>query len=199
MPIIERKTQLAETILHYNSKGWSPSTSTNYSLREDNGLIWVSRSGVDKSQFHSDDFITVNSEGLSIGEFEGIKPSAETLIHCTIYKLFPDTQVILHSHSIYPVLISKVSKDSVSFENYEIQKGFEGQITHENKIDIPVFNNSQIMTELNDIISQNVSRINNHCFIIRGHGTYAWGRNLFEAKRHLETLEYLCQCEWMIR
>jgi ribulose-5-phosphate 4-epimerase/fuculose-1-phosphate aldolase len=38
-----------------------------------------------------------------------------------------------------------------------------------------------------------------YTFLMRKHGTYAWGRNLFEAKRHLESLEYLCQCEWMMR
>jgi methylthioribulose-1-phosphate dehydratase len=193
------KTQLAETIRQYNSKGWSPATSTNYSFMDKQGTIWVSRSGVDKSEFHPDDFITVNSDGLPIGEYEGIKPSAETLIHCALYELFPETKVILHSHSLYPVLISKVSKDFISYENYEIQKGFEGQFTHENKIEIPVFDNSQDMLKLNAIIKQNVARINTHCFILRGHGTYAWGRNLFEAKRHLETLEYLCQYEWMTR
>ncbi|MFY7944014.1 MAG: class II aldolase/adducin family protein, partial [Crocinitomicaceae bacterium] len=35
--------------------------------------------------------------------------------------------------------------------------------------------------------------LENHCFIIRKHGTYAWGSSLFEAKRHLETLDYLCE------
>jgi methylthioribulose-1-phosphate dehydratase len=36
-------------------------------------------------------------------------------------------------------------------------------------------------------------RFGNHCFVIRNHGTYAWGKNLFEAKRHLESLEYLLE------
>jgi len=39
--------------------------------------------------------------------------------------------------------------------------------------------------------------LKNHCFLIRGHGTYAWGKDLSEAKRHLETLEYLCHCEYL--
>ena len=53
------KEQIAETIRHYNAKGWSPATSTNYSFKDDEGTIWVSRSGVDKSQFTANDFITV--------------------------------------------------------------------------------------------------------------------------------------------
>jgi methylthioribulose-1-phosphate dehydratase len=30
-----------------------------------------------------------------------------------------------------------------------------------------------------------------HGFLIRGHGLYTWGRDVAEAKRHLEILEFL--------
>ncbi|MBH0183915.1 MAG: hypothetical protein HP477_00420 [Nitrospira sp.] len=32
-----------------------------------------------------------------------------------------------------------------------------------------------------------------------GHGLYVWGRTLSDAKRHLETFEYLLQCERAVR
>jgi methylthioribulose-1-phosphate dehydratase len=113
--------------------------------------------------------------------------------------LFPETKVILHSHSIYPILISAVLGPQISFEGYEIQKGFDGQTTHENYIDIPIFENTQDMQKFKEVITEEANRIQQHAFIIRKHGTYAWGKNLFEAKRHLETLDYLCQCEWMLK
>lgn len=199
MTTIELKEQIAETIRHYNAKGWSPATSTNYSFKDDEGTIWVSRSGVDKSQFQANDFITVNREGLAIGEFEGIKPSAETLIHCVLYDLFPKTKVILHSHSVYPVLISAVLGSTITFNGYEVQKGFEGQTTHDAYVDIPIFDNTQDMIAFKETLQSQTSKIQHHSFIMRKHGTYAWGKNLFEAKRHLETLEYLCQCEWNLK
>ena len=191
------KIELAETIRHYNSKGWSPATSTNYSFKDEMGTIWVSKSGIDKSLFQSNDFITVTNEGVSSGEFEGLKPSAETLIHCALYELFPETTVILHSHSVYPVLISSQLADKLIVSGYEIQKGFEGQTTHDNTIEIPIFDNTQDITAFAKTLFQNKSKIQNHTFLMRKHGIYAWGRTLFEAKRHLESLEYLCQCEWM--
>lgn len=194
----EIKSQLADTIRFYNSKGWSPATSSNYSFKDESGSLWVSKSGIDKSKFQAIDFITVDGVGRSIGAYEGIKPSAETLIHCVLYELFPDTTVILHSHSVFPILISTINKESVTFEGYEIQKGFEGQTTHENSVQIPIFENTQDMDEFKKILLLNKDRIQNHSFVMRKHGTYAWGKNLFEAKRHLETLEYLCQCEWML-
>lgn len=62
------KKELVATIRHYNQKGWSPATSTNYSFRE-NDQIWVTRSGIDKSEVVENDFITVNYRAESKGEF----------------------------------------------------------------------------------------------------------------------------------
>lgn len=195
MNLKEQKRKMAETIRSYNLKGWSPATSTNYSFRDLDQNIWVSRSGVDKSEFNEDDFITVNSQGVPTGEFVQVKPSAETLIHCIIYDLFPDTKVVLHSHSVHPVVLSMREDKSVKFEGFEVQKGFAGCTSHEESISIPVFNNSQDMTEFAEWMKERKDDLIRHCFIIRGHGTYAWGTDLFEAKRHLESLEYLCHCK----
>ncbi|MFO0494251.1 MAG: methylthioribulose 1-phosphate dehydratase [Flavobacteriia bacterium] len=193
------KEKLAETIRKYNAKGWSPATSTNYSFRDLDDNIWVSRSGVDKSEFSANDFITVNFDGTATGDFVGVKPSAETLIHCVLYDLFPSIKVILHSHSVNPVILSNLVGDSLTFEGYEVQKGFAGQISHDSKIHIPVFDNSQDMDLLTSEMISRKNLLNNHSLLIRKHGTYAWGINLFEAKRHLETLEYLCECELRFR
>lgn len=210
----EIKNQLAETIRAYHRKGWSPATSTNYSFREsaDSKEIFVSRSGIDKSQFHAEDFICVDFEGVmintpersgSIGfvarnieDIAPVKPSAETLIHCVLYDLFPETTVILHSHSVYSVLMSQKHETAIRFEGYEIQKGFGGQTTHDAEVQIPVLNNTQDMVEFSQWMRNQKDSFGNHCFVIRNHGTYAWGKNLFEAKRHLETLEYLLEVQW---
>lgn len=190
------KQNLAETIRIYHHRGWSPATSTNYSFTDDSDTIWVSRSGVDKSRFSEDDFITVDSSGTPTGAFSEIKPSAETLIHCILYELFPKTKVILHSHSVFPVLMSSIYEKEISFEGYEVQKGFSGEITHDNTIHVPIFDNTQDMTDFAKTLTANVEKIKHHCFIMRKHGTYAWGENLFEAKRHLETLEYLSEISY---
>jgi methylthioribulose-1-phosphate dehydratase len=109
--------------------------------------------------------------------------------------MFPETKVILHSHGINPVLISSIEKTEVTFEGFEIQKGFEGQTTHMSQIRIPILDNSQEMSFFEKELIYKQSQLTNHCFIIRKHGTYAWGKSLFEAKRHLETLDYLCECK----
>ena len=195
------KEDLAQAIRSYHHKGWSPATSTNYSFKEINeqSEFFVTRSGVDKSNFIATDFIQVDKSGSPTISNPNAIPSAETIIHSLIYELFPETTVVLHSHSVYPVLLSKHYEKEVSFEGYEVQKGFSGEKTHAKEIRIPILENSQDMLFFQDGLPKIKEEINHHSFIIKQHGTYAWRKNLFEAKRHLETLEYLCQCKWLDR
>ena len=195
------KQQLAEVVRHYNSKGWSPATSTNYSFRlpENPSVVYVSKSGIDKHYFAPTDFMEVDLNGKALPAFEGIRPSAETLIHCALYQLFPEMHCIVHSHSVYSVLHSAVESDAVHLEGYEVLKGYEGIKTHEVSVDLPIFDNTQDMTAFVAELTAQKERLTIPAFIMRKHGTYAWGRDLFEAKRHLETTEYLLEVEWKLR
>lgn len=191
------KQEMAEMVRSYHSKGWSAATSTNYSFKTEDGQIWVSRSGVDKSQFAATDFITVDEQGKSCGTYEGVRPSAETLIHCILYQLYPNLRYIVHAHGLHSVVLSSILTDEITFEGYEIQKGFWGQTTHEAKVAIPIFDNDQDMVRFAKVIESNMDKLQHGAFIMRKHGSYAWGTTLMEAKRHLETLEYLCEAEYM--
>jgi methylthioribulose-1-phosphate dehydratase len=194
----QEKKELAEVIRAYHQKGWSPATSTNYSFRlaERPDVMIVSRSGIDKSRFSEADFMEVDLQGKALPAYEGIRPSAETLIHCKLYQLFPEMRCIVHSHSVYSVLQSMKNKQSVELSGYEVLKGFEGIKTHEITVQVPVFDNTQDMPAFAAVLEKEKNRLTVPAFIMRQHGTYAWGRNLFEAKRHLETAEYLFEVDW---
>ncbi|WP_343634457.1 methylthioribulose 1-phosphate dehydratase [Fluviicola sp.] len=192
------KKELADVIRAYHQKGWSPATSTNYSFRlaERPEVIVVSRSGIDKSAFSAADFMEVDMEGKALPAYEGIRPSAETLIHCKLYQLFPEMMCIVHSHSVYSVLQSMKNSQAVELSGYEVLKGFEGIQTHDTTVQVPVFDNTQDMPAFAATLEAQKHRLTVPTFIMRQHGTYAWGRNLFEAKRHLETAEYLFEVDW---
>jgi len=194
----QMKKELADVIRAYHQKGWSPATSTNYSFRlaENPEVIIVSRSGMDKSGFSAADFMEVDMRGQALPAYEGIRPSAETLIHCKLYQLFPETMCIVHSHSVYSVLQSMKNQQAVELSGYEVLKGFEGIKTHETTVHVPVFDNTQDMPSFAETLERERNRLTVPAFIMRQHGTYAWGRNLLEAKRHLETAEYLFEVDW---
>jgi methylthioribulose-1-phosphate dehydratase len=195
------KEEMVQTIRGINAKGWSPATSTNYSFRESakSDVLFISKSGIDKEKFELTDFMTTDRKGKPTDEFKGVKSSAETEIHTTIYDMFPETTVILHSHSIYPIVITQHCGDNVLFEGFELQKGFEGVTSHMEPVEIPIFGNTQDIAGFSKMLTKHKKELLYHCFIMRKHGIYAWGKNIFEAKRHLETLDYLCHVKYLMR
>ncbi|MBM3453852.1 MAG: methylthioribulose 1-phosphate dehydratase [Bacteroidetes bacterium] len=197
MNINQLKNELLVVIKNLHNKGWSPATSTNYSFKDKDNQIWVTRSGVDKSSITSEDFITISTDGNSMGEYVDCVPSAESVIHCVLYEIFPETKFILHSHGPFPVLISSRFKSELKIQGYELQKGFPNTRTHQTESIIPIFFNNQDMGYFKQELVRRKLQLKNNCFIIEKHGTYAWGNTLFDAKKHLETLDYLCQCEFL--
>jgi methylthioribulose-1-phosphate dehydratase len=192
------KAALVQVIRTLNARGWSPATSTNYSYIDEHHQCWVSRSGVNKADFTEQDFMSIDAHGVGSGMFHGIKPSYETQIHLWIYQNFPSTKVVLHSHGKYPVLISQFNENFFAVQGYELQKGFKGCTSHLDSLQIPIVDNHQDMSALCAELDTRRVDIQQHCFIIAGHGTYAWGETLFDAQKHLETLDYLCECEFLL-
>ncbi len=59
---------------------------------------------------------------------------------------------------------------------------------------LPVFPNTQHMTMLAaqvDVMARRAAHL--PAYLIDGHGMYAWGRDLAEARRHLDALEFLLE------
>jgi methylthioribulose-1-phosphate dehydratase len=146
---------------------------------------------------HYGDFIEISPQGTPLPPYERILPSAETAIHCAIYKMFPDTQVILHSHEVNAV-VKTIGLSEIVFEGYELQKAFRGVTTHEGKISIPVIPNSQDMNVINASLLERKEELTYGVFMIEKHGYYTWGNSIFEAKRYLEAFAYLCRAECLL-
>jgi methylthioribulose-1-phosphate dehydratase len=198
-------TELLEAIRFFNQKGWSPATSTNYSVRSENSEHYViSRSGVDKSKFNLEDLILINSQGEVLPPFNrpGIKSSAETEIHTHLYQKYPDVKCVLHTHSVLGTVLSQslVNEKQLVFEGFEIQKGLEGNLTHELKSFLPIVPNSQVMGDILKNMDQHfTAKPEIHGFLIAGHGLYTWGKDIATAKRHIETYEFLFECFYTMR
>ncbi len=191
----QKAQELLEAIQFFSHKGWSPATSTNYSIRlETPGKILISRSGVDKSRFLKTDLIVINEQGevdpVSAGA--GIKSSAETEIHTALYQRFPKINCVLHTHSVLGTWLSQkyVKSWEIKFQDWEIQKGLKGIQSHLSTVVLPIVNNHQVMSDILAEMEPNWER-QPHGFLIAGHGLYTWGETIAEAKRHIETFEFL--------
>ena len=192
--------QLVQTARWASRMGWAPATSTNYSVRlpDDAAPAYcaITSSGVDKSTIGVEHILAVDQHGRPI-DAEGLKPSAETPLHLLLYRTM-GAGAVLHTHSLPAALLSRLAHDEgqVLLAGWELLKGLNGIDTHEEEISLPVFPNSQDMQALSTHVERSLSR-ERPCygFLLAGHGLYVWGKDILEAKRHLEVLEYLLQCQ----
>jgi methylthioribulose-1-phosphate dehydratase len=67
-----------------------------------------------------------------------------------------------------------------------------GVDTHEHREWLPVLDNTQDWsTAVPEVEAMLARQPTAHGFLIRQHGLYTWGRDLAEARRHVEILEFL--------
>lgn len=180
-------------------RGWTPATSSNFSRRIDASHVAITVSGRDKGRLVQDDIMVVDLDGHPVATTQ--KSSAETLLHTQLYKRLPDVGCVLHTHSVTQTVASRLyaSQGCVRLEGYELLKAFSGNSTHETLLDLPVLPNSQDMPELAGRVDALLDAGPMWGYLIEGHGLYAWGRDMAEARRHLEAFEFLLACELEMR
>ncbi|MGZ8240390.1 MAG: methylthioribulose 1-phosphate dehydratase [Methylobacter sp.] len=188
-----RANQLIEAGRFIDSKGWVPATSGNFSARLPDGSIAITVSGTHKGRLKLEDIMLIDADAQSL---DGKKPSAEAVLHTSLYKRFPQILSILHPHPINATLVSRIFKTEIILENYELLKAISNIDTHESRVVIPIFANDQNIPRLAEQVDRYmVEKGVGYAYLIAGHGLYAWGNSVNEALRHLEALDFLFECE----
>lgn len=175
-------------------QGWVPATSGNFSARLADGSIAITVSGRHKGRLIADDIMRINAQGEPFNPAQ--RPSAETLLHTSLYQRYPELRAVLHTHSMNATLLSRRIGQVLRLEGYELLKAFRGITTHESVVEVPNFANDQDISRLAELIDNYLdSHPPIHGYLITGHGLYTWGGSVEEALRHVEAFEFLFQCE----
>ena len=191
--------QIRECGRLFHSRGWSVGTSSNYSavLSNDPVELIVTASGKDKGRLEQKDFVHTGPDGGPIEPGQP-KSSAETMLHVVLAEQ-NDVGCILHTHSVWGTLLSDYFFERGGFEisGFEMLKGLEGIPTHDHSHWIPIFENTQDIPVLADQVRERIGEPlepMTHGFLIRKHGLYTWGKDVFAARRHIEIYEFLFEC-----
>lgn len=192
-------SQIIANVRELAQRGWTPATSSNFSQRIDDRHVAITVSGRDKGQLVPDDIMVVDLDARPVATDR--KSSAETLLHTQLYARFADVGCVLHTHSQAQTVASRLFAGAgrVRLEGYELLKAFRGNETHEMALDLPVLPNSQDMPTLAAQVDALLDARPMWGYLIDGHGLYAWGRDMAEARRHLEAFEFLLGCELELR
>ena len=192
--------QLREVGRLFYQRGWSVGTSSNYSvvLDRDPLDLLITASGKDKGNLGTGDFVRVGPDALPLQDGQP-KSSAETWLHVVASTQLPDVGAVLHTHSIWGTLLSDLHAENGGFwiEGYEMLKGLEGVRSHEHRQWVPVYENTQDIQKLAQQVAPQFRKPEHapfHGFLMRNHGLYTWGRDLFAARRHVEIFEFLFEC-----
>jgi len=181
------------------ARGWTPATSSNFSLRLDDRHAAITISGRDKGRLSEDDIMVVDFAGQAVATDH--RPSAETGLHTQLYRRFPDVGCVLHTHSLNQTLASRLHAGAghVRFHDYELIKAFRGHDSHAATLDVPVLANNQHIPTLAAQVDVLLDRGPLWGYLIEGHGIYAWGADMAEARRHLDAFEFLLACDLEMR
>ena len=186
------------TAIH--ARGWCDGTGGNFSclLSREPLLLLMAPSGVDKGSVSAADLIVVDGKA-QVRSGSG-RASAETLLHLAIVE-HSGAGAVLHTHSQAGTLLSRhygPADDGVGWlelGDLEMLKGLQGISTHATQIAVPVLANDQNLAQLSQRAAPLLAAAPQG-LLIAGHGLYAWGRDLPEAQRHLEILEFLLEQHW---
>jgi len=187
--------ELIVNVRELAARGWTPATSSNFSQRLDDRHAAITISGRDKGRLNEDDIMVVDLDGRAVGSDH--RPSAETLLHTRLYRRLPAVGCVLHTHSRTQTVASRLygGAGQVRLAGYELLKAFSGTATHEVELLVPVLPNSQDMHTLAAQVDALLDAGPMWGYLIDGHGLYAWGRDMAEARRHLDAFDFLLGCE----
>ena len=179
-----------------DARGLAPATTGNYSVRLDDGHIAVTVSGRHKGRLGEDDVTQIDLGGHAL---QAKLPSAEAVLHASVYRLYSQAQAVLHVHSVASTTLTRLlpAGSDVVLEGYETLKVLPGITTHDIRIVIPVFDNSQDISALARVVEARLETLQPapSALLLRGHGVYAWGASVEEAERVVEALELMMSFE----
>ena len=185
--------RLVEIGREFYARGWVFGTSGNFSAvtQRDPLRLAITSSGRDKGALRPEWILAIDAEANVLAG-DG-QPSAETRIHLAVVA-DTDAGAVLHTHSVWGNLLSDLHlrDGAIPLVGQEMLKGLHGVTTHEHEERVPILENTQDYDALSTQVAAAL-RANpaSHGIMLRRHGLYTWGRDLEEARRHVEIFEYL--------
>lgn len=170
--------QLVMIMQRIYAYGMTTTSGGNLSIRDENGDIWITPSGVDKGSLTREDIIQVKPDGQLIGAH---KPSVELPFHSEIYRIRPDLNAILHAHppTLVAFSLARQIPDTLLVPDVPLVCGEVSMADYE----VPG------STKLGENIAARFSEGSN-TVMMENHGCVCGAKDLFAAFMAFETLDF---------
>jgi len=176
----EQLVMIMERIYKY---GMTTTSGGNLSILDDNGDMWITPGGIDKGNLTKKDMICVKQDGTIVGNH---KPSSEYLFHKEVYKVRKDIKAVLHAHPPALVAFSIVRKipNTRLLPNVRLLCGEIGMAEY----GLP--GSLDLGEKIAKVFKEGINTV-----ILENHGVVVGGKNLFDAFKSFETLDFCARLE----
>ena len=159
-------------------KGLTTTSGGNLSIKDSEGVIWITPSGIDKGSLTAADICKVLPDGTVIGKY---KPSVELPFHKLVYETRPDVSAVLHAHP--PALVSySLIRKIPDIDIIPTSSQVCGKVGIA-KYEVP--GSDALANRIVDEIKKGLNVV-----IMENHGVITCADNLFEAFKRFETLNF---------
>ncbi len=170
--------QIVLLINRVYQKGLTTTSGGNLSIKDSEGVIWITPSGIDKGSLTPSDICKVMPDGTVIGKH---KPSVELPFHKLVYETREDVSAVLHAHP--PALVSySLIREKPPINIIPTPKIVCGEVGIA-KYEVP---GSDALAQR--IVAEIKKGLN--VVIMENHGVITCADNLFEAFKRFETINF---------
>ncbi len=156
------------------NKNLASGLNGNISARIDHNTYWITGRGTCLGRLQQKDILTVSLQGEVVGLGQ---PSSEKLVHGEVYRHFPNTQAIIHTHLTFASGYFNVNPTLMpgTFES----RLYLGKIKALEQRTPTVTNVAPVIKALKE----------NNIIMLKRHGALAMGKNLFDCFLIIQCLE----------
>ncbi|MCB0277692.1 MAG: class II aldolase/adducin family protein, partial [Calditrichaeota bacterium] len=176
--LLHPRDQLVAIMNRIYHNGMTTLSGGNLSIKDENGDVWITPSGIDKGKLTPKDMMCVKADGTIEGPH---RPSSELPFHRAMYKQRPDLRAIVHAHP--PALVSFSIVREVPDTRI---------IPQANRICGPV-GYAPYALPGSEMLGESIAKTfaeGYNIVILENHGVAAGGSTLLDAFHRLETLDF---------
>jgi L-fuculose-phosphate aldolase len=182
------KSGIVEVCSYLHNNGFFSGTSGNISVKLSDGTILITPSGMPKNKLVDENILKVNPDG-NLAESSVFKPSSEIKMHIRSYEKRPDIRAVVHAH---PPFSTGLASSGISPDTSVLPEALLilGKVP---LVGYGTPSTSEIPEKLEPYLKTH------NVFLLANHGALTLGKDLAEASRRMETLEFYAKVLFICR